>query len=81
MEEKSFEGMVLKELPKHLFGRREIQVYYNSRKFDCRKRAESGGNSQKTPRGYCMVSRRSEKDLPIHLYAQNPNGGEFQDFN
>ena len=49
-------------------------------KFDYRKIAEGGGDYVKAQGGYFLVSRRSKRDQPIHLYAQNPYWGECQDF-
>ena len=45
MEENSFEGLVLKELPKHLKYIFLEEERSNSSKFDYRERTESGGNS------------------------------------
>ena len=79
MEEKSYKDLLLKELL-CISRRRKIQTYDNSIKFDCRRREKGGRDFEKAQGGYCFVGRRSERDQPIHLYAQNPNRGECQDF-
>ena len=58
VEEKSRSGLkrITRTFEVCNYGRREIQACYNNNKFECRKRAESGGNSHKTLRGYWMVS-------------------------
>ena len=66
VEEKSSKGLALKELPKHLkyvfLEEERSKACYNSSRLDCRERAKSGENYEKTLGSYCMVSRRSEGD-------------------
>ena len=82
-EEKSSEDLVLKELPKHLkyaFLSEErsklVIIVANLTAEKVHKVVEILIKHKET----CLVSRRSKRDQPIHLFAQNPHEGECQDF-
>ena len=71
VEENSSKGLVLKELPKHLkyafLGEERSKPVIIEANLTVEKKKKSGENFKKTSGGYCVVSRRTESDQPIHF--------------
>ena len=71
--EKSFDGLILKELPKHLryafLAKEKSKLVIIAANLIVEKRVDSGRNSQKAQGSHSLVSGRLKMDQPINMYA------------